>query len=164
MDGPDHEFRSSDGLIRIARFGPVFAGVYHKGLTPESLDAVLQWQSGVMPDEPIISYSLAFAADRLESKVQAAADRLLAEFASRTKASAIVLSAAGFQASTARAMLATLYLVSRVSYPRKVFSTVADAEIWLMTLREDGDPIYASARWLADHERVVVAERQARQA
>ena len=158
---PDHEFISSDRVITIRRYGPVFAGVYYQGLTHASLTEVLDWQLGVMPSEPIISYSLAFAAERLAPDAKDAADRLLREFAPQTCASATVLSAAGFQASAARAMLATIYLLVKVAYPRKVFSTVSDAESWLMTQRDDGGPIYAASRWLVDEEAAVVGSRHA---
>src|SRR5690606_16721020 len=102
---PDHVFESPDGVIRIARFGPVFAGVYDSPLSARAFDSVLRWQHGVMPEQPIISFSLAFSAHRLEPDVQAAADRLLAAFGKRTAAHATVISAEGFQASAARAAL-----------------------------------------------------------
>ena len=160
---PDHAFISSDRVITIRRYGPVFAGVYYQGLTETSLREVLEWQRGVIPDEKIISFSLAFAAELLEPDVKDAADRLLREFAAQTRASATVLSAAGFQAAAARAMLATIYLLVRSTYPRKAFSTVSDAETWLMEQADEGGgSIYAAARWLLDEESNVAGARQAR--
>lgn len=152
MDRPDHYYESARGVIRIGRFGPVFAGVYGTPLTAEAFDEILAWQAPLMPAEPILQFSLAFGAHRLAPEVQAAADRLLIAYGPRTCGSATVLSATGFQASAARAALATIYLLTRVSYPRKVFAEVAEAEVWLRSLGKYPDAITAAARWLAQAE------------
>ncbi len=152
MTEPDDLFASDDGVIRIGRFGPVFAGVFHKGLTAKALDDVRHWQHGVMPEQKLISLSLSFAAQRLAPDVGQAADRLLAEFRDRTAASAQVMRAVGFEGSAARAMLATIYLLTRAAYPRKVFSSLAAGEAWLRSLSEDPDDhtaIDAASQWLS---------------
>jgi hypothetical protein len=61
-----------------------------------------------------------------------------------------VLTASGFQASAARAMLATIYLLTRVSYPRRVFADVHEAEAWLASLGKYPKAIAASAMWLTE--------------
>lgn len=150
MDRPDDLFESYGGVIRIARFGPVFAGAYGSPLTADALDQVLHWQRPLMPAEPIMQFSLAFSAHRLAPDVQSAADRLLTEYGPRTCASATVLTASGFQASAARAMLATIYLLTRVSYPRRVFADVSEAQQWLVSLGKYERSISASAMWLTE--------------
>lgn len=149
MDRPDDSFETKDRAIRIARFGNVFAGVFSSGLTARAFDDVLAWQRPVMPAEPIVQFNLAFGAHRLAPDVQAAADRLLTEYGPRTRASATVLAATGFQASAARAMLATIYLLTRLAYPRRVFADVPDAEAWLLATVTTPAPVVAAARWLA---------------
>lgn len=149
MDRPDDTFESHGRVIRIARFGNVFAGVYSNGLTARAFDDVLAWQRPLMPAEPIVQFNLAFGAHRLAPDVQAAADRLLTEYGPRTSASATVLAATGFQASAARAMLATIYLLTRLAYPRRVFAEVPDAEAWLLATVDARGPVTAAARWLA---------------
>lgn len=151
MDRPDHSFETHGKVIRIARFGNVFAGVYSSGLTARAFNDVLEWQRPVMPDEPIVQFNLAFGAHRLAPDVQSAADRLLTEYGPRTSASATVLAASGFQASAARAMLATIYLLTRLAYPRRVFADVADAETWLLATVKTRASVNAAARWLAEH-------------
>jgi hypothetical protein len=150
MDRPDDLFESYGGVIRIARFGPVFAGIYGSPLTADAFDEVLHWQRPLMPSEPILQFSLAFSAHRLQPDVQAAADRLLTEYGPRTCGSATVLTASGFQASAARAMLATIYLLTRVSYPRRVFAEISEAEAWLVSLGKYERSIAASAMWLTE--------------
>lgn len=127
----------------------MFAGIFKKGLTAKALDGVREWQGPVMPDAKIFSFSLSFAADRLAPDTRTAADRLLGEFRDQTAGSATVLRTFGFEGSAARAMLATIYLLTRAAYPRKVFSNLVDAEAWLTTLHPDTAPINAAARWLA---------------
>ncbi len=164
MDRPDTVFECSGGRIRIARFGTVFAGVYHSGLTAAGFDEVSAWQAPKMPAEPITQFSLAFGAHRLAPDVQAAADRLITTYGPRTCASATVLSATGFQASAARAALATLFLLTRVSYPRRVFASVAEADTWLTSLATLGrhrPSIAAAAHWLADVETTELARAAA---
>jgi len=150
MERADDLFESYGGVIRIARFGPVFAGIYGSPLSAEAFDEVLHWQRPLMPAEPILQFSLAFSAHRLQPDVQAAADRLLTEYGPRTCGSATVLTASGFQASAARAMLATIYLLTRVSYPRRVFADVGEAEAWLTSLGKYSRSIAASALWLTE--------------
>lgn len=152
MDGPEHLFKSADGIIEIGRFGPVFAGLFGKGLTAQSLGEVLDWQHTVMPGQPIMSFSLAFAAERLTDDTKAAADRLLAEFRDDTCASATVMAVEGFEGSAARAMLATIHLLTRAKYPRKVFCVVDDAQQWLLDQDGDVDAIRAAGTWLCRFE------------
>lgn len=149
MGTPDDSFVSACGVVRISRFGPVFAGIYEAPLNAEAFDAARRWQAAVMPDTRIIHFSLAFGAQRLAPQVQAAADRLIHAFADRTCLAATVLKADGFQAATARTMLATIYLVSRVPYPRRVFGEVEDAASWLLGQHGDAQSIRAAARWYA---------------
>ena len=149
----DHVFRTSDGSIHIAVYGPVFAGVYDAPLTARGFDEVLRWQPRVMPEsEKIIPFSIAFGAHRLPPDVQAAADRLLEAFAPQTAASVNVLIAEGFQASAARAMLGTIYLLRRVSYPRKVVADVAEGARWLRSVIGQSDDLSRAARWLTERE------------
>jgi hypothetical protein len=152
MDRPDHIFESRGRVIRLARFGNVFAGVYYDGLTARAFDEVLAWQGPVMPAEPIVQFNLAFGAHRLAPDVQAAADRLLTEYGPRTSASATVLAATGFQASAARAMLATIYLLTRLAYPRRVFAEIPDAEAWLLGTVRSHAAVKAAAHWLAQQQ------------
>ncbi len=148
MDGHDDLFESRTGAVRVARFGAVFAGIYRAPLIAEASEELRVWQGPVMPDEPIAQFSLAFGVHRLAPEVQAAADRVLTAYGPRTCVSATVLVASGFQASAARAMLSTLYLLTRVAYPRRVFASVAEAESWLSSLGKYRKSIAASARWL----------------
>lgn len=153
MAAPDHAFETSDGSIRIAVYGPVFAGVYDAPLSARGFDEVLRWQRTVMPTtEKIIAFSIAFGAHRLPADVQAAADRLLAAFAQQTAASVNVLIAEGFQASAARAMLGTIYLLTRVSYPRKVVASVAEGERWLHSVVGASAPLSRASSWLTERE------------
>lgn len=153
MAAPDHAFETSDGSIRIAVFGTVFAGVYDSPLTARGFQEVLRWQPGVMPkSEKIIPFSIAFGAHRLPTDVQAAADRLLATFAQQTAASVNVLIAEGFQASAARAMLGTIYLLTRVSYPRKVVASVTEGQRWLQSVVGESADLSRASSWLADRE------------
>lgn len=153
MARADHEFETSDGTIRIAVYGPVFAGVYESPLSARGFEQVLKWQSGVMPkDEKIIAFSIAFGAHRLPPEVQAAADRLLAAFRQQTAASVNVLIAEGFQASAARAMLGTLYLLTRASYPRKVVASVAEGQRWLESTVGPSEPLSRASKWLGLRE------------
>lgn len=153
MAAPDHAFETSDGSIRIAVYGPVFAGVYDSPLTARGFDEVLRWQPGAMPEsEKIVAFSIAFGAHRLPADVQAAADRLLAAFAQKTAASVNVLIAEGFQASAARAMLGTIYLLTRVSYPRKVVASVAEGERWLHSVVGESGDLSRASSWLRERE------------
>ena len=149
MEGPDDYFQSGDGVIRVGRFGPIFAGVYYKGLSARALDKLRAWQHGVMPSEPILSYSLSFAAQRLDEDTKNATNRLLADFRDRTRGSATILATQGFDGSAARAMLATIYLLTRAAYPRRVFAKVADAHKWFKHDFEDVKSIGAATRWLS---------------
>jgi len=149
MEGPDDYFQSGDGVIRVGRFGPVFAGVYYKGLSAKALDKLRSWQHGVMPGQPILSYSLSFAAQRLDEDTKSATNRLLADFRDQTRASATILATQGFDGSAARAMLATIYLLTRASYPRRVFANVTDAHKWFAHDFGDVDKIESATRWLA---------------
>lgn len=153
MAAPDHAFETSDGSIRIAVYGPVFAGVYDSPLTARGFDDVLRWQPSVMPhSEKIVAFSIAFGAHRLPPDVQAAADRLLATFAPQTAASLNVLVAQGFQASAARAMLGTIYLLTRVSYPRKVVASVTEGERWLRSVVGESPHLTSASIWLRARE------------
>ncbi|MEM6993619.1 MAG: hypothetical protein AAF721_24105 [Myxococcota bacterium] len=158
---PEELFASADGIVRVARFGRIFAGVFQKGLTAQVLDEVRAWQHTVMPEEPIFSFSMSFAAERLEPDVRAATDRLLAEFRDRTAAAATVLRVFGFEGSAARAMLATIYLFTRAAYPRKVFSNLAEADQWLRSIHDDGADIDAATRWLTAQDIVSAGEQPA---
>lgn len=161
MDRPDHVFESDGGVIRIARYGPVFAGIYGSPLTAKAFREVHAWQGPVMPEEPIMQFSLAFGAHRLAPDVQSAADKLLTAYGPRTCASATVLSASGFQASAARAALATIYLLTKVSYQRRVFANVSEAEAWLVSLDKYRPSVRAAGRWLAEAEAAQIAHAAA---
>ena len=50
--------------------------------------------------------------------------------------------------SAARAMASTFDLVSRRSFPRKVFASVADAEAWLADHVSDRGRLQRAADWL----------------
>jgi len=149
---PDDTFESEDGVAHIARFGPIFACIFYKGLSAATLDAVREWQGPIMPAEPIYSFSMSFAADRLAPDVAAAADRLLLQFRDQTAGSATVLRVFGFEGSAARAMLGTIHLVTRAAYPRKVFSNVADGTAWLTKLRGECPHVAAADVWLTRFE------------
>jgi hypothetical protein len=156
MAAPDHVFESTDGVIRLAVYGPVFAGVYESPLTATAFKQVLTWQRKVMPKEDkIIPCSIAFGAHRLPPDVKEAADRLLAEFGPQTAASVNILIAEGFQASAARAMLGTIYLLTRVSYPRKVVATVAEGDAWLRSVLGESKHLASidhAFKWLRERE------------
>ena len=165
MEGPDDYFQSGDGVIKVGRFGPVFAGVYYKGLSAKALDKLRVWQHGVMPSDPILSYSLSFAAQRLDEDTKKATNQLLADFRDQTRASATILATEGFDGSAARAMLATIYLLTRAAYPRRVFANVADAHKWFEHDFGDVEKIGAATRWLTgierDYRRRAKEDRQA---
>ena len=152
-DAPDDLFEAPDGVIKVGRFDTVFAGVYNKGLYPSAFEDLLRWQHGVMPASPIVSYSLAFGSERLDKPTTAAANRLLAEFRDQTRASVTIVASQGFDGSAARAMLATIYLLTRAAYPRKVVADVASGHAWLRSQMSDPSPLERATRWLEAFER-----------
>lgn len=57
--------------------------------------------------------------------------RVLGDFSSDIKASAVVFEGDGFSAAAVRSMVAGLTLVARQAYPHKVFANVSEACAWL---------------------------------
>ena len=150
---PDAEFNSHEGSVRGVRFGAVFALYFKIPMKAACIEELREWQGSQMPDEPIGSLSIVFDARRVESDVNEATDRYMKEFAPRTRASAVIISADGFAASAARAMISTFFLVNRVSCPRKVFANAGTAAQWVAGYFDDPADVERAEAWLQELER-----------
>src|SRR5205814_7203796 len=53
---------------------------------------------------------------------------------------ALVIEGTGFRPAAVRGLIAGVYLVSRVVYPRKIFSVVREAALWLTATASAGCP------------------------
>jgi hypothetical protein len=53
---------------------------------------------------------------------------------------ALVIEGTGFRPAAVRVMISGVYLVTRVSYPRKIFSTVTEGSAWLTSSASAGAP------------------------
>ena len=155
-DGPDEVFHSQAGSVTAARFGVVFCSHIQPPVQPACMQELAEWQRPIMPDEPIGHLSIVFKPDRMESEVQDATRTYIQEFAPRTRAVATIIAAEGFKGSAARAMLSTLYLVVRISCPRKVFADPHEAADWTAEHFDPDTDVRRAERWLAE---IVAAER-----
>jgi hypothetical protein len=62
------------------------------------------------------------------------ASRIVKDMAHRTAATVTIIEGSGFRSATARLVTSGVYLVSRNTFPTKVFSTVPDGARWLLSL------------------------------
>jgi hypothetical protein len=75
-----------------------------------------------------------------DSPVRHKASAVLAETAGHVLCTATVIEGEGFWASAARAVVATITLVSRASHPHKVFATIEESADWAEPYVVDGGP------------------------
>jgi hypothetical protein len=99
----------------------------------EGLDASVLGKREVYAKNPngVVVLNLLAAETALPSpEVRTYAERKQGEDTSGVLCHGTVLDGRGFWAGTMRSMMAGLYLVSRSPFPRKVFSSVAEAAAW----------------------------------
>jgi hypothetical protein len=107
----------------------------------EALDASVLGKREVYAANPqgVVVFNLVPGDRPLPSaEVREYAERKQGEDLAGVLAHATVVTGNGFRAGTFRSMLAGLYLVSRSSFPRKVFSNVDEAAAWQATILKTG--------------------------
>jgi hypothetical protein len=70
----------------------------------------------------------------MPAAVREEASRIVRDMAPRTGATVTVIEGTGFRSATARLVTSGVYLLSRQTFPTKVFGTVPEAARWLLTL------------------------------
>jgi hypothetical protein len=70
----------------------------------------------------------------MPAAVREAAARIVSDMAPRTGATVTVIEGTGFRSATARLVTSGVYLLSRKTFPTKVFGTVPEGARWLLTL------------------------------
>ena len=148
-----HLFRATSGRILGAAFGPHIVYAFGSDLVGADIDELSAWKRHQVPHgEQLGTIALLFEAKPMSAEVSEATNRLLKELGPKTRASATVISAQGFVASAARAMAATLFLVSRIECPRRVFANVGEAGEWLAGHFDDPRVLEPGVRWLSELE------------
>jgi len=145
------EFTSPNGCIAGIFCDDVFGMVFAEGLTVPEFDAYSAWQRRLIhPNRPVVSMAVSIVVQMLSYDVRQATENYIQEFGKFTKASATIIPAVGFSGAAARAMASTIYLVSRTSFPRKVFADIDSGEHWLALHLDDPSPLRTVADWLRE--------------
>jgi hypothetical protein len=90
----------------------------------------------------------------MPASVREEASRIVRDMAPRTGATVTVIEGTGFRSATARLVTSGVYLLSRQTFPTKVFGTLPEGARWLLTL--------AGRKNSADSEAITAAIEHAR--
>lgn len=130
---------AEEGGLAIGCFGPVHMVIYRRTPTVADLHLSDRHHRALREAFPGGTALLTYIFHRLEmppAEVRQLGAQMLREVAPLIRCSATVVEGDGFMASTARAVLSGIQLLSRTPCPSKLFSTVDDAATWIATYDE----------------------------
>ncbi len=143
--GPLDDIRviSKDAKFLFAAWRQAYILDFRDTPTIRSLDAAVVGKREMHkqhPDGIVVLNLLASESPLPSSEVRDYAARKQTEDPGGVSCHATVVDGRGFWAGTMRSMMATLFLVGRSPFPRKVFSTVDEAAAWQATVVRGGRP------------------------
>ena len=145
------EHESSDRYLRVGASGHVVAAIYDGPIRRPHLLELAEFERGIVAREGKLTSVSVITNGGLELDLdtQRAAEAVLAEFAPTTRCLAIVFLAEGFRGAAIRTMTATIFLISRSPYRRRVFSSLADGVQWTAETDETaGSHLQSLQPWL----------------
>jgi hypothetical protein len=158
--GPRGTIRHGPGFA-VTSFANTFISVWRQQANLRALHAVREEQEKLVASSPggiaLVTVMEPVSVKPLSSVERAAAAALLRDFAPSTLASAYVFEGEGFRPAMSRAAVAGVMLFSRVKYPSKVFSTVADGANWII---KQGDGAVPAPEKVAELMRAVEDTRR----
>jgi hypothetical protein len=88
----------------------------------------------------------------LPTPVREEASRIVRDMAPRTGATVTVIEGTGFRSATARLVTSGVYLLSRQTFPTKVFDTVPEGARWLLSMarRREASDVESIAHVIAE--------------